>query len=144
MSGMVNFYQLPALPLSVVESRRAICRVIAKAWQVLGRVDVLAASPELQKSYDDLLWTFHAGAFLPHGSTVQEPVYLFSDPQQRRPEARALVLLEWPGELPAIADTVERLIDFIPAAEADREAARKRYRQCKQAGYSIQMFPLEA
>ncbi|WP_308388112.1 DNA polymerase III subunit chi [Acidithiobacillus sp. AMEEHan] len=142
MSGTANFYQLPAVPLPPLESRRAICRVITKAWQVLGKVDVLAADAELVAAYDDLLWTFHAGVFLPHGQAAQEPVYLFADPQQGRADARALVLLEWPQELPVL-DRMKRLIDFIPGAEEERAAARARYLQCKRAGFSIQLFPLE-
>lgn len=142
MTGTANFYQLPVVPLTLVESRRAICRVIAKAWQVLGKVDVLAADGEVLGVYDDLLWTFHAGVFLPHGQAANEPVYLFADPQQGRSDARALVLLEWPRELPTL-DSTRRLIDFIPGAEEERAAARARYRQCKRAGFSIQLFPLE-
>ncbi|MEY2341330.1 DNA polymerase III subunit chi [Acidithiobacillus sp. IBUN Pt1247-S3] len=142
MSGTANFYQLPAVPLTVLESRRAICRVIAKAWQVLGKVDVLAADAEVVGAYDDLLWTFHAGTFLPHGQVANEPVYLFHDPRQRRADARALILIEWPNELPTL-DSTGRLIDFIPSAEGEREPARERYRQCKRAGFSIQLFSLE-
>ena len=142
MPGTANFYQLPAVPLPLLESRRAICRVIAKAWQVLGRVDVLAANADVVGAYDDLLWTFHAGTFLPHGRVAGEPVYLFHDPLHRRADTRALVLIEWRAGLP-VMDGTERLIDFIPAAEEDRAPARERYRQCRQAGYSIQLFALE-
>lgn len=142
MGGTAKFYQLPAPALTVVESRRAICRVLAKAWQVLGKVDVLAPDAETQSAFDDLLWTFHAGAFVPHGGSANEPVYLFHDPALRRQEASALALVEWREPVPG-GQNIEHLIDFIPAAEAEREPARERYRQCKQAGYSIQLFPLE-
>ncbi len=139
-----TFYQLSAKMLTLVEQRRASCRVVAKAWQVLGRVDVLLPDAGTLTEIDNFLWTFHAGSFIPHGADPMEPVYLFLDPGLRRADAPGLILMEWDRPEIPLAPPADRLIDFIPAAVAARASARERYRQCKQAGYSMQVHPLES
>jgi len=139
-----SFYRLPPNLLTAVEQRRAMCRVIAKAWQVVGRVNILCSDEELAQSLDDLLWTYQAGAFTPHGRDPQEPVCLYvgSDATALRPApALALVgLRTLPKALPEDA----RLLDFIPPDEASTADARQRYRLLREAGYTMQTYTLEA
>ncbi|MBU2790703.1 DNA polymerase III subunit chi [Acidithiobacillus caldus] len=139
-----SFYRLPANLLTATEQHRAVCRVVAKAWQVLGQVNILCRDEELAESMDDLLWTYQAGAFTPHGRDPQEPVCLYAgtDASVLRPApALALVgLRELPGNLPEAA----RLLDFIPPDESGVADARQRYRILREAGYTIQTYTLEA
>jgi len=43
------------------------CRLTEKAWKQGHRVYINTASPQQLADLDDLLWTFRAGSFIPHG-----------------------------------------------------------------------------
>lgn len=139
--AIASFYELPATLLTVVEQRRSICRVIAKAWQVLGEVDILCADPETAQAMDDLLWTFQGGAFIPHGIATDEPVRIHLACASMPQSVKALALCI--EVLPATLPPCERLLDFIPANPQAKAAARERYRLCKNAGFTMQVHPLE-
>ena len=139
---VASFYTLPPTLLTAHEQRRGMCRVIAKVWQVMGEADILCPDTETGQALDDLLWTFQAGAFVPHVRGAGEPVRIHENgawPLQ----GKALVLCGL-DELPAPLPPCERLIDFIPVAEQLRGFARERYRQLKNAGFTMQVHPLEA
>ncbi len=138
-----SFYQIPRTFLTPAEIRRGICRVVAKAWRTLGQADVYCSLPEDVEILDDLLWTFNAGAFVPHGPDPAEPVFLTHQDERIREETPVLVL-SGPGGIPPAANRCRRIVDFIPAREQERKDARERYRLLKQAGYIMQIYHLEA
>jgi len=139
-----SFYRLSANLLTAVEQRRAMCRVIAKAWQVLGRVNVLCNDAELADDLDDLLWTFQAGAFLPHGRDPQEPVCLYIGPGTATLRSAPVLVLAGLRELPETLPQETRLVDFILPDESAVADARQRYRLLREAGYTMQTYTLEA
>ncbi len=138
-----SFYQIRQAFLTPAEIRRGICRVVAKAWRTLGQVDVYCPTPEEGEILDDLLWTFHAGAFVPHGRDPAEPVFLTHVEEEIR-EGTPVLVLAGPSGLPAAASRCKRIVDFIPAREQERKDARERYRLLKQSGYIMQIYHLEA
>ena len=139
---IASFYELPPTLLTPHEQQRGMCRVIAKVWQVMGEADILCPDIEMGQIMDDLLWTFQAGAFVPHVRGTGESIRIH-DGGVWPPQSKALVLCGL-DELPAPVPACERLIDFIPAAERPRSLARERYRQLKNAGFTMQVHPLEA
>lgn len=138
-----TFYELPPTLLTPIEQRRAVCRVVAKAWQVMGEACVLCPDPETARELDDLLWTFQAGSFIPHAMGGDEaPVRLYVAGETLPDDSRVWVLLT--ADLPRPLPRCERLVDFIPADPEGREAARNRYRAFKAAGHELLVYPLEA
>ena len=138
---IASFYELPPTLLTPHERRRGMCRVIAKAWQRMGEVDILCPDAETAQAMDDLLWTFQAGAFVPHARAAGERVRIHEQDTWPK-QSIALIFCEL-NDLPAELPICTRLVDFIPATEKARESARARYRELKNAGFTMQVHPLE-
>ena len=117
------------------------CRLLRKACAGGARV-VVTGDPALLRELDAALWTFSALDFVPHGQAGQMP------PEQlaRTP----IVLAQVPGdaphrqvlvnlgdELPAGFEDFERVIEVVTGDEADRQGARRRWKQYAQGGHSI-------
>lgn len=137
-----SFYDLPATLLTPQEQMRAICRVINKVWQVVGEADILCADLATAQSVDDMLWTFQADAFIPHGLGARDSVRIHY--QQPWPDACVVAVLFALQNLPEPLPACERLVDFIPAESNARDLARERYKTLKNIGYTLQVHTLEA
>jgi DNA polymerase-3 subunit chi len=124
------------------EQLRGICRVAAKVWQVAGEADILCIDQEAAQQMDDMLWTFQAGAFVPHGLSNQEAVRIHT--VQSCPESCNVLILCGLWNLPSPLPSCARLVDFIPAEVSAKESARTRYKQLKKIGYTLQVHSLEA
>ncbi len=119
------------------------CRLLRKAYRVGARVLVTGPGQQLQQ-LDKLLWTFDPLEFVPHGLLVsgeagaavddETPIWLCDRVAQTRPAATVLVNL---GDEPVtMLEQFERVIDIVPASEAQREAGRRRWKHYVSAGYS--------
>jgi len=137
-----SFYDLPATLLTPQEQMRAICRVINKVWQVVGEADILCADLAAAQSVDDMLWTFQADAFIPHGLGAGHSVRIHY--QQPWPDSCVVAVLFALQNLPQPLPACERLVDFIPAESNARDLARERYKTLKNIGYTLQVHTLEA
>src|ERR1043166_5644688 len=96
------------------------CRLAGKALAQKKRMLIYAPEPEAASRIDKLLWTWPAIGFVPHCAphdalAAQNPVLIASDPGS-------------PGE---------RELEVVPTDEAERQAARARYRFYQSRGYKI-------
>ncbi len=139
---IASFYALPQKLLTPQEQMRAICRVIAKVWQVMGEVDILCPDAATAQDMDNMLWTFQTDAFVPHGLGTDTSVRIcYQPPWPVSCQATVLCGLQ---DLPSPLPESERLVDFIPLDVAARKKARDRYKQLKNIGYTLQVHALEA
>jgi DNA polymerase-3 subunit chi len=115
------------------------CRLAGKALAQKKRLLIYAPEAEAASRIDKLLWTWPAIGFLPHCApheplAGETPILISSD--AGTPE-RCELLLNLGIECPPHFERFERLLEVVPTDEAEREAARARYRFYQARGYKI-------
>lgn len=118
-----------------------VCRLLRKAVGSGARVVVLA-DPDGVQQIDADLWALSATDFVAHctsgaESSVQNrsPVVLVSDLAQATGPRQ--VLLNLAESVPEGFDQFERLIEVVSKDGADRDPARRRWKQYTERGYTI-------
>ena len=111
-----------------------------------GQRAVVFGDPVAISELDKLLWTFSALDFIPHVSAddalaARTPLLLCSEPVDT-PHIDLLVNLS--QSTPAFFSRFKRLIEVVGTGEADRAAARERWRFYKDRGYALHSFDLAA
>ena len=134
-----------AFHFNVPDRSAYACRLLRKAVRQ-GRRIVVTAPAALLGQLDRMLWSFEPTEFLPHvllrdGETPPErqratPVWLCEDPV-----ASGLhdVLVNMGTEVaaPKGFESFERLIEIVSTDDADRDAARERWKHYASRGYPI-------
>lgn len=119
------------------------CRLAGKALAERKRLLVYAPDAELASRLDRLMWTWPAIAFVPHCAAddplaADTPVLIDAG---RNPDSQAPadipLLLNLAEVAPPHFASFERLLEVVGNDEAEREAARSRYRLYKSRGYAI-------
>ena len=111
------------------------CRLTEKAYGLQHRVYAHTASPQEAQAFDELLWTFSQGSFVPHA-------LLNSDTDQRTPvmigtagpQDGADLLINLTDSAPDFAARFERVAEIVGSDENSRQAGRERYRQYRDMG----------
>ncbi len=139
----VTFYQLSDDSPQAVQKRA--CALIADAYAQRQRIVVWCANQGDAEAIDELLWQLPAERFIPHNLAGEGPaggapveVHWQTDTIGQRP-----FLVNLSGRLPTTLKKHQRIIDFVPAAEGERQAARQRYKQYQQAGCNMQFIAAE-
>lgn len=138
----IDFYVLPS---SDPQTRRVTaCRLIEKAYRQGHRIFLRTGSPEETRLFDDLLWTFRQGSFVPHelaDSTEGEaPVLIGQEPPAAGPRE---VLVNMDLTLPADFGSFERVAELVDQEEAVKRAGRQRYKHYQLQGHELQTHQLE-
>jgi DNA polymerase III subunit chi len=120
------------------ERLRVACRVVEKAYLAGNTVLVWHTEIEELRDFDELLWTFGDGSFVPHEAITAAgfaaaPVLLTSSPT---PPGGFDVLVNLAPEVPACVAEARRVAEFIDADPARRQAGRARFRTYKDRGWS--------
>ena len=115
------------------------CRLAGKAVKQGSRMLIYAPDAGMASRLDALMWTWPAIGFVPHCAphdplAAETPVLVSSDPDT--PETCEL-LLNLGAECPPHFERFERLLEVVPTDEAERQAARGRYRFYQARGYKI-------
>jgi DNA polymerase-3 subunit chi len=136
-----DFY-LIAKPRFREEPLRLVCELVRKAYAANLWTLVLARDAEQAEALDDLLWDMGDDAYLPHQLAGDEedeltPV-LIAAPDIDAP-LRALVVNLRDA---AVAGTVERVLEVVPADESARGASRERWKQYKARGFEVGKFDM--
>ena len=125
----VDFYVSEA---AGVEARlRLACRVAEKAYLAKQTVVVLFDDPALLPKFDELLWTFGDGTFVPHdtvtaeGARCEAPVALTTG---FLPAGQADVLLNLGATVPQHFEKFARVAEFLDARPEVRSAGRDRFK----------------
>jgi DNA polymerase III subunit chi len=110
---------------------RLACRIAEKAYQAGQRVLVYSDDPTLLPRFDELLWTFGDGSFVPHDTVSRDgdpgdaPVMLTSGPL---PAHEAEVLINLAAAVPPFFDKFARVAEFLDARPEVRSAGRERFK----------------
>ncbi|MEJ2688302.1 MAG: DNA polymerase III subunit chi [Gammaproteobacteria bacterium] len=113
------------------------CRLAEKAFQQGHRVYIHTESPAQSRLLDDLLWTFRAGSFVPHGPPEQaaEVPVLIGD--GREPDSHTDVLINLAPEVPLFFSRFARVAELVDQNDSQLKAGRERYRFYKERGYEL-------
>jgi DNA polymerase-3 subunit chi len=125
----VDFYVSEQAGLDV--RLRLACRVAEKAY--LAKQKVVALSDELEalRRFDELLWTFADGSFVPHdlvavdGAACEAPVALTTGPM---PAGYSDVLINLSNGVPPAFEGFGRVAEFLDARPDVRAAGRERFK----------------
>jgi len=139
-----------AFHVGVREPLAYACRLLRKAL-ARGSKPVVTGSAATLAQLDRLLWTFDPLDFLPHvrvaaGAEVAPrlratPLWLAERPQDA-PHHEVLVNLG--DEVAPGFESYLRLIEIVPADEALRQAARRRWKHYADRGYKLVTHEVKA
>jgi DNA polymerase-3 subunit chi len=109
---------------------RLACRVAEKAYLANQKVVALCDDAEALRRFDELLWTFGDGSFVPHdvvnaAGACESPVALTTGPL---PAGHADVLLNLGATVPASFEKFARVAEFLDARPEVRAAGRERFK----------------
>ena len=129
----VDFYVLggpaPALQFA--------CRLIERIYRLRHTLHVRAADADQARQLDDTLWTFRAGAFVPHlrvGTPGRAPVWIgTAQDAPGTPDAVPDVVLNLADDPLPDPTRYTRVAELVPADPAQRERARAHFRHYKTA-----------
>jgi DNA polymerase III subunit chi len=115
------------------------CRLAGKALAQKKRMLIYVPEPEAASRIDKLLWTWPAIGFVPHCAphdplAAETPVLIASNPES---PGECELLLNLGAECPPHFERFERLLEVVATDEAERQAARARYRFYQSRGYKI-------
>lgn len=109
---------------------RLACRIAEKAYLARQKVVVLLEAEDMRR-FDELLWTFGDGSFVPHDAVTaadapcEAPVALTTG---ALPAGHADVLLNLGGSVPPAFDRFGRVAEFLDARPEVRAAGRERFK----------------
>jgi DNA polymerase-3 subunit chi len=110
---------------------RLACRVAEKAYLARQRVVVFCDDLAVLQRFDEMLWTFGEGSFVPHDTITREgaecaaPIALTVGPL---PEGAWQVLVNLGATVPACYSRFERVAEFLDARPEVRAAGRERFK----------------
>jgi len=133
----IDFYVLSEFGQQAREAMA--CRLIDKVYQMQHRVYVHTESQQDAQRFDDLLWTYRPGSFIPHcigkpGQNDVAPVIIGCTDQV--PEMND-VLLNLTHEVPLFFSQFDRVAELVTADEQSRSLSRTRFRFYKDRGYEL-------
>jgi DNA polymerase-3 subunit chi len=129
---------------NVPDRTEYVCRLLRKALRKGAQVVVTGAPPVLSE-LDRALWSFDPLEFVPHvmprpGQALAPrlrttPVWLVADLAQA---GHHDVLVNLHDDTPAGFESFARVIEIVTPIEADRAAARQRWKHYATRGYAIE------
>ena len=139
----VDFYVLEA---GGADSRLYFaCRLTEKAYKMNHGVYAHTLSAATASRFDDLLWNFRQGSFIPHEvlttAAPQAPVCIGTDSQVLR---SGEVLLNLADSAPEFALQFGRVAEIVTSSAADKQAARARYKHYKALGLEPETHTIAA
>jgi DNA polymerase-3 subunit chi len=134
----ITFYILPTA--STQERLLFACKLVEKIYRSEGQpCYVLTDSLAQSQRFDDLLWTFRAGSFIPHQLYSADSADL--SPYQKvligfepAPQGWHKLVLNLSSQ---IVTQAERVLEILDNSEQTKAAGRLRYRHYQQAGDNI-------
>ena len=115
------------------------CRLVEKAFGQGHRIYIHVGDAQAAERTDQLLWTFRAGSFVPHGRQGGEddgtPVQIGFGGE---PVGHDDVLVNLNAEVPPFFSRFQRVVELVSGDEENRRIARERYRFYRDRGYELE------
>ncbi|MEO8718630.1 MAG: DNA polymerase III subunit chi [Burkholderiales bacterium] len=129
----VDFY------FNAADKLQVACRLAGKALSQGKRLLIYAPQADAAQQIDRLLWTWPATGFVPHcraddALAADTPVLIGA---QADAAAGCDILLNLAPETPPAFERFERLLEVVARDDADRQAARERFRFYRERGYEV-------
>jgi len=131
----VDFYVLEEA--SSTGRLKLACRLAEKAYLAAQVALVWHTDPHELKEFDELLWTFMDGSFVPHemvapdASTQETPVLLSAG----APPPRTVdIIINLAPEVPACLGQTRRVAEIIDGDDTRRRAGRARFKAYRDLG----------
>jgi DNA polymerase-3 subunit chi len=131
----VDFYVLQEA--SSAGRLKLACRLAEKAYLAAHVALVWHTDPRELKEFDELLWTFMEGSFVPHemiapGASIEDaPVLLSSG----TPPSRTVdIIINLAPEVPACLGQTRRVAEIIDGDDSRRRAGRARFKAYRDLG----------
>jgi len=120
------------------------CTLTAKALARKMRVMLFTADPAATDRLSSLLWSVPSTGFTPHCRSEDRlaPVTPVILDHRAEPLVHDQVLINLCGETPSFFSRFQRLVEIVGLEEADRKAARTRFRFYRDRGYEIRTHQL--
>ncbi|MGH8138119.1 MAG: DNA polymerase III subunit chi [Steroidobacteraceae bacterium] len=131
----VDFYVLAEA--SATARLKLACKLAEKAYLTAQRALVWHTDPRELKEFDELLWTFMDGSFVPHdmlapGATRNEaPVLLSTD---TAPPGEIDIIINLAPEVPSCLSQTRRVAEIIDGDDSRRRAGRARFKAYRDLG----------
>ena len=93
----------------------------------------------LAQQLDDYLWAYEPSSFLPHSMESSDDVPVLIETQASNLQHDD-VMIHLCQDVPIFFSRFLRLIEIVGTDEADKVAARKRFRLYREQGYDIKSF----
>jgi len=132
----VDFYVLAAADS---EARlRFACRLTEKAYALKTRTYAHVPTAAQARQFDEMLWTFRAGSFVPHelaaSSTAAQAPVRIGHADNCEPDGELLINLA--DTIPTFFDRFVRVAEIVDASEAGRRHGRERFAFYRDNGYT--------
>ena len=138
----VDFYILPDMDTDARD--RFACRLANQAVDNGHRVHVHVEDEDAQRSLDELMWTYPAHRFLPHGTGAEplaDRVPVLISHEVPGPESDQM-LINLGAEVPKFFGRFERVAEIFVHPQID--AGRQRYKYYRDRGYPLFHHDMEA
>jgi DNA polymerase-3 subunit chi len=103
-------------------------------------------SKQQAEYWDDLLWQQKAEQFMAHhliGEGPKNGTPLEVGYSQLKPSWNRQLVINLAKDNTNFAGTFTQVIDFVPCNEKEKQLARERYKQYRQAGYQMQTVDID-
>lgn len=121
------------------------CRLAEKAYKMSHRVYAHTLSAATARQFDDLLWNFRQGSFVPHeilaGTPPASPVCIGTETNMLE---SGELLLNLADAAPEFALQFARVAEIVSGAAADKQAARARFKHYKALGLEPETHKIAA
>jgi DNA polymerase-3 subunit chi len=131
----IQFYHLTATPLE-----RALPKLLEKAFAAGLRCVVVTGSAEKTEQLNQLLWTYDAASFLPHGAQADgmveaQPIFLSPEMTLVNQPSAAFIT---DGSVVASSASFSRVLDLFDGHDTQAtEAARARWVKYREMGHTL-------
>ncbi|MEO8005094.1 MAG: DNA polymerase III subunit chi [Betaproteobacteria bacterium] len=126
------------------DKRQTACTLTVKALSRGMRVMLLTADPASTDQLSRLIWSVPPTGFVPHCRSSDRLAAVTPVIVDHLAEAlpHDQVLINLCDQTPAFFSRFQRLVEIVGTEEADREAARTRFRFYRDRGYEIRTHQL--
>ncbi len=116
------------------------CQLAADFYRQGKRVFIYTQSQDDALLIDEHLWGFDPDSFVPHnlageGPRNGAPVEI----SHQQPSNFRNLLINLSTTVPRFATQFSEVVDFVPADDAQKQAARERYKHYRQLGFQLTM-----
>jgi DNA polymerase III subunit chi len=131
----VDFYILDES--SAAARLKLACRLAEKAYLAAQTALVWHTDAEELKAFDEMLWTFMDGSFVPHemltasASTDETPVLLSAG---TAPPADVDIIINLAPDVPSCLSRTRRIAEIIDGDDSRRRAGRARFKAYRDLG----------